>query len=305
MPVDAIHLTAMREGVAHAGVSAEARRVVARAEHAARLGAVWLDLPYFASFRANVVRYGLGLALPHSAWGTETHDRAAPLLRAVIRHGAAVRDELARCEAAAFTIGLASHIAIDRALHPLVNWLAERYRVEKPKLTMAQAHREVEKFHSLEFHETYWGRDVMGTTALASYVGIDGIDRLDRGSLGNLGLRAMTDAFGNAPGLADLVAWGRSYALYVRLLASPAGKMLVTRRARDQAAWISHGYWGVFASHFRRAIDASAGLIEAAWGFYRHGARVWATDEIEHRLRPHLSDETIDPPGSMFVRDAR
>ncbi|HEV7558191.1 MAG TPA: hypothetical protein VGO00_22135, partial [Kofleriaceae bacterium] len=255
MPVDAIHLTAMREGLAHAGVSAEARRAVARAEHAARLGAVWLDLPYFASFGANIVRYGLGLTLPHSIWGTETHDRAAPLFRAVIRRGAAVRDELARCEAAAFTIGLASHIAIDRALHPLVNWLAERYRrVSKPNLTMLQAHREVEKFHSLEFHESYWGRDSMGTVALASYMGIDGIDRLDRGHLGMMGRRAMTDAFGTAPSVTDVVAWGRGYALYVRLLASPVAKLLVSRRARDQAAELSHGDWGGFTSHLRRAI---------------------------------------------------
>ena len=305
MPIDAIHLTSMREGIAHAGVSADARRAVARAEHAARLGAVWVDLPYFASFRANVVRYGLGIALPHSVWGTETHERAAPLLRAVIRHGAAIRDERARGEAAAFTIGLASHIAIDRALHPLVNWLAERYRVSEPNLTMAQAHREVEKFQSLDFHEAYWGRDVMGTPALARHVGIEGIDRLDRGSLGSLGLCAMTDAFGTAPSVTDLAAWGRNYALYVRLLASPAGKVLVSRRAREQARpVVSYGDWGRFATYLRRAIDASAALIEAAWDFYRHGVRTWTIDEIAHRLRPHLSDETIDPPGSSFVRVA-
>jgi len=112
----------------------------------------------------------------------------------------------------------------------------------------------------------------------------------------------MKDAFGKAPSIADLGEWGRSYALYVRLLASPAGKMLVSRRARELAAPVfSHGDWGRFASYLQRAIDTSAALIEAAWDFYRHGVRVWTNDEIEHRLRPHLSDETIDPPGSTFV----
>ena len=301
MPVDAIHLTALRESLASTGVPAGARRAVARAEHAARLGAIWVDLPYFASFRANIARYALGLALPHSAWGQVTHDRAAPLLDAVIRRGAAIRDEHLRCQAAAFSLGLASHLAIDRALHPLVNWLAERYRVSSPELTLAQAHREVEKFHSLEFHETYWGRPAMGTAALAGYLGIDGIARLDRMYLGLFGRRATADAFGVSPSVADLADWGRGYALYVRLLASSAGKLLVSRRARVRAAPLSRGGWGDFADHLRRAIDASVPLLAAVWDFYRDGGRVWTLDEIEQRLRPQFRDGTIDPPASAFV----
>lgn len=302
MPADGIHLTALREGVARARVSPDARRTVARAEHAARLGALWIDLPYFATFKSDIARYALGRALPTSSWGTETHERAVPLLRAVIRRGCAVpvreRGEFAWCEAAAFAIGLASHLAIDRALHPLVNWLAERRTASRTRMTHDQAHREVEKFQSICFHETYFGHDIMGTSRLASYMHVDGIERLDR-SLGELGRAAMQDAFGSAPTPAALRGWGNNYALYVRLLATPAGKLIAPPSAREAAAPLFlHGEWGSFAMHLERAIEASALVIDIVWELLQRAAPT--DEELKQALAGVLDDGTVDPPASRF-----
>lgn len=304
MPADAIHLTALREGLARARVPAEARRTVARAEHAARLGALWVDLPYFATFKSDIARYALGRTLPTSHWGTETHERAVPLLRAVIRRGCAVsaRDggEVARCEAAAFAIGLASHLAIDRALHPLVNWLAERRTASTARMTHDQAHREVEKFHTICFHEAYFGHDPMGTSRLATYMQIDGIDRLDRG-IGELGRGAMHDAFGSAPSPAVVRRWGNNYVHYVRLLASPAGKLIAPPAARAAAAPLFlHGEWGSFATYLERAIEASVDVIEIVWSLFQRAEHAPADEELKQALAGVMDDGTIDPPGSTF-----
>lgn len=302
MPTDAIHLTALREGLARARVSADARRTVARAEHAARLGAVWVDLPYYATFKSDIARYALGRALPTSHWGTETHERAVPLLRAVIRRGCAVsvRDsgEFAWCEAAAFAIGLASHLAIDRALHPLVNWLAERHTASQTRMTHEQAHREVEKFQSICFHEAYFGDDLMGTSRLAAYMHVDGIERLDRG-IGELGRGAMHDAFGSAPDPAVVRGWGNNYALYVRLLASRAGKLLAPPDAREAAVPLFlHGEWGSFAMHLERAIEASTEVIDIVWNLFQRPAP--SDEELKQALSGVMDDGTVDPPASTF-----
>lgn len=302
MPLDAIHLTALREGLARARVSADARRTVARAEHAARLGALWVDLPYFATFKTDIARYALGRPLPTSHWGTETHERAVPLLRAVIRRGCAVSGDYARCEAVAFAIGLASHLAIDRALHPLINWLAERRTASHPRMTHDQAHREVEKFQSIAFHEAYFGHDPMGTPRLAAHMHVAGIERLDRG-IGELARGAMHDAFGSAPNADVVRRWGNNYALYVRLLASPAGKSIAPPAARDAAAPLFlQGEWGSFAMHLERAIEASADVLEIVWSLSRGAAPT--DEELKHALSGVLDDGTIDPPGSTFSPQA-
>lgn len=305
MPVDAIHLTALREGLARARVSADARRSVARAEHAARLGAIWLDLPYYATLKTDIARYALGLALPTSHWGTETHERAVPLLRAVIRRGCAVsvRDsgEYAWCEAAAFAIGLASHLAIDRALHPLVNWLAERRTASRTRMTHDQAHREVEIFQSICFHEGYFGRDLTGTSRLATHMRVHGVERLDRG-IGELGRGAMQDAFGSAPSPAAVRGWGSNYAQYVRLLATPAGKLLAPPRARQAAAPLFlHGEWGSFATHLESAIDASAVVIDIVWNLFQRASPAPTDDEVKQALSGVMDDGTVDPPASTFL----
>ena len=104
-----------------------------------------------------MVRYVVGAAPRPNPWGDRTHEDAVLLLDSVIRRAAATTGEIVRGEAQAFALGLASHLAIDRALHPLVNWLADADVADKG-VTHSSAHREVEKFQSICFHESYWAR---------------------------------------------------------------------------------------------------------------------------------------------------
>src|SRR5258706_2804914 len=97
MPSDAIHITSLRNAMAHTRVPAEARRVVARAEGAAKLGAMWVDLPYLAHFNEEIARFFLRAAPRPSRWGTRLHeDRPVAFLRAVIRRAGGSGDGSAR-----------------------------------------------------------------------------------------------------------------------------------------------------------------------------------------------------------------
>lgn len=296
MPAEGIHLTSLGEGLAVAGLATSARRVLARTAHAARLGALFVDLPYFASFERELVRYVARLAPRPSPWGDRTHEHAVKILRAVVARAAALPAGLARDEACAFALGLASHLAIDQAVHPLVNWLAEKdVARSNGKTTHAAAHREVEKFQSICFHEAYFGADMMGTSICASHLDVRGMDRLDESPVVSLALDAMADVLGSSPSRAELGRWGRSFVRYTRILASPIGKTVAPPAAKEAARpRYLEGPWGSFDAILEQAIARSAPVLEG----------VWATLESPSTpLRVPLDEGTIDPPGSTFEPD--
>ncbi len=294
MPAEAIHLTSLGEGLALASLPSGARRILARSAHAARLGALFVDLPYFDAFERELVRYVARRPPRASPWGSRTHEHAVKILRAVVARAAALPAGLRRDEARAFALGLASHLAIDQAAHPLVNWLAEKdVATSGGKLTQAMAHREVEKFQSICFHEAYFGADMMGTTILASHLDVRGMERLEESAGASVGLAAMRDVLGGAPSPRELGRWGRSYMRYTRILASPIGKTIAPPKAKDAARpRYLEGTWGTFDAILERAIARSAPVLEG----------VWATlDEPSTPLRLALDEGTIDPPGSTFT----
>lgn len=296
MPAEGIHLTSLAEGAALATLPADARRLLARCAHAARLGALFVDLPYFDAFERGLVRYVLGRPPIDSPWGDRTHEHAVAILRAVVARVGALPAGLERDEARAFALGLASHLAIDQAVHPLVNWLAEKdVATSAGRLTQAMAHREVEKFQSICFHESYFGADMMGTARCASHLDVRGMERLDVLPVAALALGAMTDVLGSAPSRRELGAWGRSFVRYTRILASPVGKTIAPPKTKDAARpRYLEGAWGSFASILEDAIARSAPVLEAVWA-------TLVEPKTPLRLLP-LEDATIDPPGSAFAR---
>ena len=250
MPTDAIHLTALREGLAQASVPAAARRTVARAEHAARLGAVWVDLPYYATFKSDMARYALGRSLPTSHWGTETHERAVPLLRAVIQRGCAVsvRDSGECRLVRSCCLRNRTRIApCDRSCTSPTRQLARGttygLRVANDPRPSPPRGREIPEHL---FSRGVFGRQPMGTSRLATYMHIDGIERLDR-VIGELARGAMHDAFGNAPNPDRRSRLGQQ----LRALRAPAGepsrKAVAPRMRGKPLRRLFHGEWGAFA----------------------------------------------------------
>ncbi|HVK71987.1 MAG TPA: hypothetical protein VM734_01650 [Kofleriaceae bacterium] len=289
MPAEGIHLTALREALASPRLDADVRRRAVRREEGARLGALLVDLPYFDRYAGEVVRYILGVTARPSRWGMLLHEGGAiTLLEGLLAVARQDRD----ATIGAIALGLASHLAIDRGLHPLVNALARRH----PAGDHGSSHREVEKFHSICFHEQYLGRDLMGEPAIAHYLTLRHAAELADPALARPILAAYRRAFGDAPSPRELTRFGRGYVDHTRLLGSMLGRRIAPEAEKERARPLyMSGPWGDFASHLEAAIEASCDVINAA------GA---VLDADEHdapaafaALARVLPAGTIDPAG--------
>ncbi len=214
MPAEAIHLSALADTRAAAEPAVE--RLLSVWWREARLGAILVDLPYFERFPVELLRYVAGLSPGGSPWGDLLHrGRPARVGLELLRQAHGDRRE----SRLALALGYLSHAAVDRAIHPLVNSLA-RPRAQKSGATESAKHREVEKYQSVLFHERRLGRDFMGERALFRYIDVDSAalepELLDA---------AVTLALGRAPGPGSWRRWMTGYRQYVRVLASPLGKL--------------------------------------------------------------------------------
>ena len=78
-------MTALREAMGSPALSPAVRKRFAQHADAARLGAIFVDLPYFHRFTNEVLRYVVGLPAKPSQWGQALHDGGAiDLLGALI-----------------------------------------------------------------------------------------------------------------------------------------------------------------------------------------------------------------------------
>lgn len=289
MPAEGIHLTALREVTRAPALDAPVRLRLERRAEAARLGALLVDLPYFHRFAAEVVRYVLKLSPRPSAWGAALHGGGAVrLLTELLLVARRDRDD----DTAAIALGLASHLAIDRALHPLVNALARRY----PVGSHDASHREVEKFQSICFHESYLGRDYMGERALTEYLHLPALARLAEPSLASQLAEAWARALGRSLAPRELTGFARGYRTHVRLIGSPLGKRIAPAAAKEAARpRYLHGAWGTFAEALTAAVAASAAVLCAAGAVLEATARDLEPALAE--LARALPAGTIDPQG--------
>ena len=289
MPAEGIHLTALREAMASPALTTSVRRRLVRRDDAARFGALVPDLPYFQRYLVEVIRYLAGVPARPSPWGAAIHDGGAvALLDSLLTVARRERDD----DLAAIALGLASHCAIDRALHPLVNALA---RANPVGGNHDAAHREVEKFQSICFHEAYLGRDTMGTPEIARYLTIQLANGLGE-RLGRLLREAWSDALGSPLPARQLADFVRGYRSHGWLLGTRLGKRVAPPAVKEAARpRYLHGPWGTFESLLEAAIASSIDVLDAA------GAVLDASsadiDGARRALARLLPAGTIDPQG--------
>lgn len=290
MPAEGIHLTALREAMSSAQLAPAGRKRLARGEDAARFGAILVDLPYFHRFTGEVLRYLAGVPAKPSPWGAALHDGGAiDLLGAVIDVARRERDDTL----GAIALGLASHCAIDRALHPLINALARAHREGK---NHDASHREVEKFQSICFHEHYMGRDMMGTSEITSYLAIRLMEGLPDRIIVHV-LEAWRRALGAAPEPSELAGYTRGYRTHTMLLGTPLGKRLAPGAVKEAAKpRYFHGRWGSFPSLVEQAVAASISILDATCDVL--DASVTDVHRARATLASRLPRGTIDPQGT-------
>jgi hypothetical protein len=259
MPVEAIHISAYVDSLN----ASRAPAVLRSGELLAlgRLGSLVIDFPYFERFPLGVLRYVLHQPTAQSTWGEQLH-KGNPVQAAesMLERGR----ELGSMRVQALALGFVSHLAVDRSLHPLVNRMA-RERARRLGGDPAHHHTEVEKFHSVLFHEERLGFDFMGEAALRAHIEVDA-DAVHRD--GEL-LAALDSAFylatGRAPGRASFARWSRGYRQYVWLVSSRMGKRIAPAAVRRRVhGELYRGAWGAFSDAYGEAVARSRDAIDAA-----------------------------------------
>jgi hypothetical protein len=274
MPAEAVHLSALADSF-HA-VDASLRRAVGfddpERHQLLRLGAVMIDLPYFDRFALGVARYLLRRPLATSSMGDAFHrNRPVELGKRLLRRVAELRAHRASARDGerllSVALGYFSHVAVDASMHPLVNQLAG-VRAARLGDRPARQHNEVEKFHSVLFHEERLGYDFMGDARLVDYISVDAGTLLDEGVIAIALRDAIAGVHQSWLARRTLARWVRGYGQYVRLLASWFGGRIVPASVKEEVRGeLYDAPYGRFVDHYARAVERSRRAVEAALAF--------------------------------------
>ncbi len=295
MPVEAVHQSALVDSLVCA--SAWVRRATAGPyRNATRLGAMFVDLPYFDRFALAVVRYALRRPQEYSHWGEVFHQKTPIALgrrlgEAGRRLSASTATEEAGKTLMALALGYFSHAAVDTSMHPAINRLA-RERAARSGLHPSQEHHEIEKFHSLIFHEQRFSADLMGTAKLQHYIEVDGRRLGDSGPVGDAVQAALMAVHGQAPSRADLRRYARGYLQYCSLIGNRViGPRIGPRPAREAArAEVFDGF--DFPAHFASAVRKSGQYLDALGAYLADGV---FDESAQAALFAKVPEGSIDP----------
>jgi hypothetical protein len=167
MPAPQLHLT-FGETLGRERLLAPDLRAACAAEpRYTRLGAIFHDLAYYGNMAWMAVRYGLRRPAEESFWGAKIHyDRPDEFLAHYVANAASIDNELSRNERLAIVAGFCSHVALDLAMHPLVNYIARRdQRAEGG--AESHHHRLAEKYHAMFYHlATRENVDLIGSSEM-------------------------------------------------------------------------------------------------------------------------------------------
>jgi hypothetical protein len=198
---------------------------------------------------------------------------------------ASARDLRARAETRiagervlAFALGQASHVAVDRYMHPMVNRLARSRAVRLSDHWLRQ-HTEVEKFQSVLFHEERNGFDFMGRRELAQHISVEaGLLHRDP-QLALAYMNALAGALGTAPAPGLVKRWTRGYAQYTQLVSSPLGKTMMPDKVKHEVRDEVYEGQVHFRELYAEAVARSQAAIDLALAYAEGGVSEAAFDQ--------------------------
>lgn len=285
MPADAIHLAALCD----LRDSGRWPSAAAPPWEAARLGAVFVDLPYYERIGLTLAAHVLGRHVSWSDWGHRFHtERPVAFASALLAEARGLRSAAATRAAgdwlAAFTLGAVCHAAVDRALHPLINRLASTRAAGRP---LSREHQEVEKLQSILFHRERFGRELLGKPELVPYMTVDATPLVREPVLEGALFRASAQTYGTPLEAQAVDRWTRGYQAYVRLMAGALGPHVVSEGVLEEAR--PGVYQGPsFERRFQEAVAFAARCVDAAARELEEGGRSAGLDAT-------LPEGTLDP----------
>jgi hypothetical protein len=269
---EGIHLSVLDD--VRASLDGEIQRHLKIYREHARVGAILVDFPYFDHFELEMMRYALKRPPGRSHWGDRFHRHAPAGWGLQMLRQARHENDAALL---AMALGHLTHVAVDWELHPMVNKMAhERLAVRglhasgiDDPLHMHE-HREIEKFQSVLFHERRLGIDVMGNPAIERLIRVEALACFSDDDLARGIERSARDAVGIAPSRAEWSRWAAGYTRYVKVLASPLGRIPAPRAARlRERAQVFESVQ--FEQMFARAVERARRYVTAGYAAFEAG----------------------------------
>jgi hypothetical protein len=244
MPAPQLHLSFALSIPSLAAVPRALRRAASNEEVYARLGAIVHDLPYYGNMVLEAIRYGLE-ALPLDApWSYRMHCVEPARFVASFIRAAATTPGFTADERLALVGGLASHCALDLALHPLVNHCARRDH-KRYGGHEAFHHRIAEKYHALFLHLERLGFDPIGSPEMRRWTRVVKHGSLVEARAESHLIALIRDgyigAYGDAPDGATWAGWVRSFAHFGLMVSTPFAAHN-SARVRKDPAWRERFY---------------------------------------------------------------
>lgn len=284
-------MTALDDTLVALPGSLRARLVAAHTLPATRLGAMFVDLPYFDAVTSTLLRHVLGLSPRPLPWGDLLHQRAPiTLCRCLGEHGVRLRRQGHKDAGEyliALSLGYMCHAAIDTALHPLVNRLAAARAVAHGDHPLRQ-HREVEKFHSVLFHEDRHGRDFLGTAALQEFLSLEIAPLWRPGPIADAVAAAFRECLQAHPARSAFQRWEQGLRRYLALLCGPLGRRAVSPADKERerpALYDAIDFAGRYDAALRRSIAWVTTLAEYL-----------DCDGDPAALQAAIPEQSLDPP---------
>jgi hypothetical protein len=215
MPAPQLHLT-FGEFLGREALPPPMRAACAAEPRYVRLGSIFHDLPYYGNMALMAIRYGLRRPAEESYWGTKIHyDRPDLFLARFVETARTIDAPLSQEERLAVVAGFCSHVALDLAMHPLVNYIARRDQRDEGGAE-SHHHRLAEKYQAMFFHLDTLGRDIIGSREMHERTRVTKRTSLLRLStepaIVDFAITAYRAMWEDAPSQKEWMSWVRSFA---------------------------------------------------------------------------------------------
>lgn len=270
MASEATHLSALDDCLSGEGLAEDLVAFLRRPEcrESARLGAVFVDLPYFRSFLLRAARYALRLPQAAAAWGERLHrEKPVALARRWLEAGLGLGfpEEEAGRRLVAFGLGAFTHISIDTETHFHVNQMA-RERARRDGGAEADHHQSIEKMQSLFFHQDRLGYDLLARPEVQEYLRVETAWLLGDAAILGAVLEGHRAVLGAAPQASDLRAWHAGYRHYAWFAGSALSRYAVSDEERaEEYARVYEGPGFSYSAVYRAAMVRCRRDLGVAW----------------------------------------
>ena len=277
MPSATMHVTHAEHLCAEPALAAPLRQAMCDEATCTRLGAVFVDLPFYTNIVKMMLGYWLEMPAETCPFAQRMH-RYHPDLFAWHFLCEAHRDApLSREKRLSILGGFFSHIALDLEIHPLVNWVARRDLIRYGG-NESHHHRLTEKYQSLFFHRLLRGRDIVGTREVFT----ETTRIVDHSAFFRVNpdppvIRWCADLLGgffheSAPSMRQLAGWVRAFRHFGFMVSMPWAKENSNRLGNEtnRRRYFDSDEFS-FMEHYKRGYERSIALMNQAYAVFEAG----------------------------------